>query len=241
MKYLVSISYDGSKYNGLQKLKGKTTIQGELEEILTHLNESPVFVKASGRTDKGVHALDQKCHFELNKKINPYKLKGYLNRSTSKYLNINSCEIVDDKNFHARFSVKKKIYLYKINIGDYDAIQSDYVYNYNKELDIDKMKEAAKIIEGPHSFRAFVTDKHKTYDSIIDYIKIKKFKNIMEIEVKGKAFYTHMVRNIVEVLVLAGSNRITMDQIEDMFKKQHRIIEYAPAPASGLYLKKIEY
>ena len=68
MKYLISISYDGSKYNGLQKLKGKKTIQGELEEVLSKMNESPVSVKSSGRTDKGVHALDQKCHFELTKK-----------------------------------------------------------------------------------------------------------------------------------------------------------------------------
>lgn len=241
MKFLISISYDGSKYHGLQKLNDKNTVQGELEHVLTILNENPVSIKAAGRTDKGVHALDQKCHFELDKKITPFKLKGYLNRSTSPYLYINDCQIIEDRDFHARFSVKKKTYLYKINIGKYSPIENDYVYNFNKDLNIEAMRFAAKIIEGPHSYKAFVTDRHKTYDSIIDYIKIKKVKNIIEIEVKGKAFYTHMVRNIAKILVLAGSNNITNKQIEEMLETGKRVVEYAPAPASGLYLKKIEY
>ena len=69
MKYIITIEYDGSKYNGLQKLKNKVTVQGELETLLSKLDEKPVSVKASGRTDKGVHALNQTCHFELAKKI----------------------------------------------------------------------------------------------------------------------------------------------------------------------------
>lgn len=241
MKYLISISYDGSKYNGLQKLKGKKTVQGDLEEVLSKMNEAPVSVKASGRTDRGVHALDQKCHFELTKNTTPFRLRYYINRSTAPSLYVRTCEIINDESFHARFSVKRKTYLYKINIGEYDAIQNDYVYNYNKELNIKSMIESSKLLIGPHNYKAFVIGPHKTYDSIIDDIIIKKKDNIIEIEVIGQAFYTYMVRNIVRILILSGSNEITNKQIKEMLDKEKKVIEYSPAPACGLYLKKTEY
>lgn len=241
MKFLISISYDGSKYHGLQKLNGKKTVQGELETVLSKMNESFVSVKAAGRTDKGVHAFDQKCHFELNKETTPYKLKYYLNRSTSNYLYVNSCDVIEDDDFHARFSVKSKIYLYKINTGSYDAIRNDYIMNYNKDLDLDIMKRNARYFVGAHNYKAFVTGKHETYDSIIDYIKIDKLGDEISIEIKGKAFYTHMIRNIVYILVLAGSHNIDDDTILKMLNTGERVIEYCPAPAGGLYLKEIIY
>lgn len=241
MKYLISISYDGSKYWGLQKLKGKKTVQGELEEVLTKLEGTNISVKAAGRTDRGVHALDQKCHFELKKEYDPYRLKYYINRSTSNHLYIKTCEKIKDEDFHARFSVKSKTYLYKINTGEYNPIEEDYTYNFNRPLNIEKMKEAAELLIGAHNYKSFVIGKHKTYDSIIDYINIIKSDNFIEIEIKGKAFYTYMVRNIVAILVLYGSNEIELNVIDKMINKQEKIIEYSKAPAGGLYLKKIEY
>lgn len=240
-KYMITISYDGSKYCGLQKLKNEKTVQGELEKVLSICDERPVKVVSSGRTDKGVHALDQKCTFELQKDIGPYKLKGYLNRSTSKYLYTKEVVIVEDKNFHARFSVKSKTYKYLINTGPYDAIGSDYLYNYSKELNLEKMREAAKLFLGPHNYRAFVTGKQKTCDSIIDDITITKDKELIEITIKGKAFYTYMVRNIVAVLILVGSQKLKLDEVETMLTSGKKVIEYAPVPAGGLYLLQVEY
>lgn len=242
MKYLITVSYDGSKYFGLQKLKDhENTVQGELERVLTKLNEKFVPVKAAGRTDRGVHALDQKCHFELDKNLTPYKLRYYLNRSTSKYLYIKDCTIIEDSEFHARFSVKKKEYLYKINIGEYNPILNDYLYNYNKPLDLNKMIDAASTLEGPHSYEAFVTGKHKTYDSIIDSIDICVKNDIIDIDIVGKNFYTYMVRNIVSCLILVGCGKINKEDIVTMLNEKKRIFEYSPAPAGGLYLKRIEY
>lgn len=242
MKYLISISYDGSKYYGLQKLKDhENTVQGELEKVLSKMNEKFVPVKAAGRTDRGVHALDQKCHFEIDKPTNPYKLRYYLNRSTSKYLYVKTCKEIHDDNFHARFSVKKKEYLYKINVGEYDPIMNDYEYNYNKNLDIQKMKTASSHLIGPHNYKAFVTGKHKTYDSIIDKIDIYQKDNIIFVDIKGKNFYTYMVRNIVRVLILIGSNKLSLNDIDLMLETGNKVLEYSPAPAGGLYLKKIEY
>lgn len=242
MKYLISVSYDGSKFQGLQKLKSGLTVQGILEKTLSICDESNVKVVSSGRTDKGVHAIDQKCTFNLNKNINPYKLKGYLNRSTSPYLFVKTCETIEDENFHARFSVKTKTYKYVINTGDYDPIKEDYLYNYNKkDLDTDKMTQASSLFEGPHYFKAFVTGKHETYDSIIDKIEIVQIDDIIEIKIKGKAFYTYMVRNIVKVLILVGNGTITLEEVNTMLQTGKKTIEYSPAPPGGLYLYKIDY
>ena len=241
MKYLITISYDGSKYKGLQKLKNENTVQGELEKVLSAIDSKPVSVKAAGRTDRGVHALDQKCHFELEKAITPFRLRYYIDKSTSKYLYVKDCKLIEDENFHARFSVKSKTYEYRINTGEYDPINADYVYNMNKELNIEGMVEASKALIGQHNYKVFVTGPHKTYDSIIDYINIVKKDDLVIIQIKGKAFYTYMVRNIVSALTLIGLNKINKEQLYQMINKQERVIEYAPAPANGLYLKKIEY
>jgi tRNA pseudouridine38-40 synthase len=241
MKYLISISYDGSKYHGLQKLKNEKTVQGELEKVLTKMNGEFVQVKAAGRTDRGVHALDQKCHFELDKKTTPFRLRYYIDRETSPYLYVKDCTVIDDEDFHARFSVKSKTYLYKINTGAYDPINADYVYNYNKKLNIELMKNASKLFVGSHDYRAFVIGKHKTCESIIDSVEITNNGDLIEIEIKGKAFYTYMVRCIVQILVLVGAEKIDAKLVREMLDEKSRKIEYSPAPAGGLYLKKIEY
>lgn len=240
-KYVITISYDGSKYNGLQKLKDTVTVQGELEKVLSKMNEGPVKVVSSGRTDKGVHALQQVCTFELTKPTTPFRLRYYINRSTSKYLYVNTCSICNDEDFHPRFSCKSKIYKYVINTGSYDPMREDYVYNYNKELDIDKMIDSSKIFKGPHSFKAFVVGKHETYDSIIDDIEITSQNKDIIIRIKGKAFYTYMVRNIVSSLILVGSNKLTKEDLKSMLDTEKKVIEYSPAPAGGLYLEKVEY
>ena len=241
MNYLISVEYDGSKYNGLQKLKGSKTVQGELEAVLSKMEERPVKVISSGRTDKGTHALDQKCQFYLKKDTTPYKLRYYINRSTSPYLYVKDCIILEDKAFHARFSVKQKTYQYRINTGIYSAVKNDYVYNYCKIVDKAKIDEAARLFIGEHDFKAFVVGKHKTTNSQIYKINTGYNNEEFVIEITGKAFYTYMVRNIVSILILYSENAISLDQINDMLCDKKKVIEYAPAPASGLYLKEIVY
>lgn len=240
-KYFITISYDGSKYLGLQKLSKGKTIQGELEKVLSKMNEEPVKVVSSGRTDRGVHAIEQVCSFELTKETDPYRLRYYLNRSTDPYLYVSTCKEIDDEKFHARFSVKSKTYKYIVNTGTYDPIKADYLYNYNKSLDIQKIKSAAKRFLGAHNFRAFVVGKHETCDSIIEDLIVNEENDYIIIEVKGKAFYTYMVRYIVAALILVGEGTLIEEYIDNMLQTGKREIEFAPAPPSGLYLEKIEY
>lgn len=240
-RFVLIFSYDGSKYSGLQKLKKESTIQGELEKILERLDGAPVKVISSGRTDRGVHALNQCCMFDLKRKIDPYKLKGYINRKTSSYLFVKSCEHVKNEHFHARFSVKIKTYKYLINTEIYDPIKEDYLYNYNKKLDLEKMKNASKLLIGPHDYRAFVTGKQKTCETIIESIDIEEKDCIITICFKGKAFYTYMVRNLVAVLILIGSGKLKEQDILKMLQTGKKVIEYAPAPPGGLYLENVLY
>ncbi len=240
MRYLVSISYDGSKFNGFQRLKKEKTVQGELERVLTKLNKKPVLVKSAGRTDKGVHALDQKCHFELDIDLEKYNLMRSVNDLIDKSIYVNDVKKVDD-DFHARFSVKSKIYRYILNIGSYDPISNDYIYNYNHKLNYKKMKKASKLFIGEHSFINFVSGKRKNYDCTIERVKLTKFENYIYFEFQAKSFYTYMVRNMVGALIEIGREKMTIDDLKNLIDNKSNEIIYSTVPANGLYLVKVDY
>ena len=240
MKYFLTLSYDGSKFNGLQKLKNEKTVQGELERVLSALDESPVKVKCASRTDKGVHAYNQTCHFTLKRNLSTYRLGYYINRMTSKYIYIKDCKIIDDNDFHARFSVKEKEYIYKINTGLYDPILNDYVYNYNKEININKILEIKKLFIGINYYKSFTTGKHNNYFCEIKSINIEILEKMVIIKIRGKSFLTHMIRNIISIMLLYAEEKIILEDVKNLLEGK-RILDYAPAPASGLYLSEIIY
>ena len=173
MRYKASISYDGSKFYGFQRLKNKLNIQETLEKALTKINKSLVVVKGAGRTDRGVHAYNQMIHFDLNVNIPEDRLKNAINSLVEPHIHVNYCEKVDN-NFHARFSVVTKTYQYVINMGEFDALDNDYLYNYCHKLNIKKMKKASKLLLGFHSYKAFTSGERENYNSIIYKIKFTK-------------------------------------------------------------------
>ena len=131
MRYFITFSYDGTNYKGFQKQPGKRTIQNVIEEILFKLNgEHEVSISATGRTDAGVHALNQKAHFDLNRDIEESKLKDSLNKMLPADIYVKSVEKTSD-DFHARFCVKAKEYIYKINMGEYNPLKYNYEYQLN--------------------------------------------------------------------------------------------------------------
>ncbi len=240
MKYLASVSYDGSKFFGFQRLNEDPSVQGELERVLTKINKKSVEVKGAGRTDRGVHALDQKIHFELEVNIPVSHIKEAMNSLLCPYVHINDVKEVDD-DFHARFSVIKKQYDYYINIGEYDPIKEDYLYNYNRELDIEAMKEASKYLLGGHSFEVFTAGERDNYDSIIYDINFEVDNNIIKISFIGKSFYRYMVRNLVGALLVIGQGKAQPKDIEKVFKTGKNVLNFVTAPSNGLYLKEIIY
>ncbi len=239
MRYLIRISYDGSKYYGFQRLNDKSTVQEDLEKALTKINKSQVVVKGAGRTDRGVHAIDQCVHFDLDVEIPPERLVNAINSLVYPYIKVNKAEIVDD-DFHARFRVKSKTYSYVINLGEYDPIRQDYLYNYNRELNVSKMKGASKVLLGAHSYEAFTSGERENYNSIIDKIEFKRDKNILTITFVGKSFYRYMVRNLVGALLLVGEEKITKEELREILENQ-KGGNYITVPANGLYLVKVKY
>ncbi len=246
MKYLMTFSYDGSNYKGFQKQPRAKTIQGEIEKILKIINNNEeVSIHASGRTDAGVHALNQKAHFELDTKISCEKLKQALNSMLPDDIYVK--EIVEAKdNFHARYDVKAKEYIYKINMGEYDPIERNYVYQYNKRLDVVEMERALKYLEGEHNFRAFTKADEQKDDYVRTIIQAKltrDMRNVNKITISfvGTGFLRYMVRNIVGTLIEIGEGKRKSEDIIEILKSQDRRQAGKTVNPEGLYLKDVFY
>ena len=240
MRYLMRISYDGSKYNGFQRLKNKETIQGCLEEVLSKINNREVLVKGSGRTDALVHAHDQCLHFDLDKEFDCDKLKYIVNKMLPSSIKVNSISNVED-NFHARFMVKEKTYIYKIYFGEKEVFLSDYAYHLSYSLDLNLMKKASKEFIGTHDFHNFVSGYRKSYISTINDFKIYKEDNMVYFLVRGKGFYRYMVRTLVGALIMVGSKKKSILDIHNALEYPNLLVSFLVVPAYGLYLQKIVY
>ena len=239
MRYLIKIGYDGSKYNGFQRLNDLPSVQKEIEVALKKIFKEEVFIKGAGRTDQGVHAYAQMAHFDTNININPESLKSALNRLLNNYIHIYECKLVDEE-FHARFSVKKKTYEYRINLGEFDPLLEDYMFQVKYDLDIALMKKASKIYLGIHDFENFVSGHRENYNAIIYNINFKKVKNILSIEFVGQSFYRYMVRSLVGALLDVGRGKISIDDLKKSLDKKTNKRFYI-APPGGLYLTDIKY
>lgn len=242
MRYLIRFSYDGSNFFGYQKQINKRTIQGELESVLSRISKTKVLVSASGRTDALVHALNQYAHFDLDINISCENLKKAFNSLLPDDIYVKKV-IEVPKNFHARFNVIKKEYLYKINLGEFDPFNRNYIYQYNHELDVEKMKCAIKYFRGKHNFKSFT----KSNTEVTDYNReiydanIRVDANIMTINFIGNGFLRYMVRNMVGILISVGEGKTDPEEINEIFKAEDRTKAKKTAPANGLYLKDVYY
>ncbi len=239
MNYLMTISYDGSKFWGFQRLNEENSVQKCLENALSKINKKEVVVKGAGRTDRGVHANGQCVSFKLDIKIENDGLKKALNSILKPYIYVKEIEVVDD-NFHARFNVLRKKYIYKINLGEYNPLLSDYVYQTEYKLDIKKMREVADLYLGVHNFHNFVSGERIDSTAIIYDIEFIREGDILNISFIGKSFYRYMVRNLVGMMIEVGRGKEEIVKVVEMLDSTDEINGYT-APACGLYLDKIEY
>lgn len=244
MRYLIKFSYDGSNYAGYQRQPHLDTIQEELETAIYKVNNNiKKSVHSSGRTDKGVHALSQYAHVDLDIDITPKKLKRALNSNLPNDIHVIDTYIVND-NFHARYNVIAKEYKYYINIGEYNPIERNHVFQYNYDLNIAAMSSAIKVFIGEHDFRAFVTDnkeKENCVRNITDAIIEEKENKKIVITFKGNGFLRYQVRNMVGILIKVGENKISTEDVEKILLSKDRAKSGKTAPAEGLYLTKVIY
>jgi len=162
----LTIEYDGSAYCGWQKQPNQKTIQGEIEEGIFKTIGQKVEIFGSGRTDAGVHAYNQTAHFDLDVPVPIYKIKDILNGALP--LDISIKEAIEVENdFHARFSIKKKCYLYKIYNGEAkNAFLAKRMAHIKKYIDINLMKDVAKLLKGKNDFRLSYCDA----SNVMEYI-----------------------------------------------------------------------
>jgi len=246
MRFLMTYSYDGTNFNGYQKQPRKRTIQKEIEDVLKEINGSKsVSIYSSGRTDAGVHAINQRAHFDMNIKITPDRLIRGMNSLLPSDIYVKKIENVSD-NFHARFDAIGKEYIYKINMGEYNPIEKNYVYQYCKKLDIAAMERGLKYLEGTHDFKSFV----KTDEGITDYVRTisqavltrdTKDINKLVITFVGTGFLRYMVRNMVGLIIEIGEGKRKPEDIIHIFESKNRRVAGKTAPACGLYLRNVFY
>lgn len=237
MRYLVKISYDGSKFYGFQRQNDKNSVQSEIEKHLSTYFNQKILIKGAGRTDRGVHAKGQHFHFDYDDSIDLLKLKKYLNHNLI-YIKVKKIKSVSD-DFHSRFSVIKKHYMYKISFNKKDY-NSDYLL-YSKRLDINEMKNASKCFIGVHNFQNFVSGERNNYECIIYKIRFVRHFNKLTIHFYGKSFYRYMVRNMVGALIDVGKGRAKIEDIQSLLSSPKTDKMLSTAPAKGLTLVNIYY
>ena len=243
-KYKIDIEYDGTNFVGWQKQENGISIQSSIEEAIKKLSSENVTVYGAGRTDAGVHAKEQVAHFETSKDINLKNIRDGLNQHLRKLpIAILSAEIVDE-NFNARFSAKLRSYQYKIvNRRSPLTFEKNLAWGIFKILNIQDMKEAAKLFIGKHDFNAFRSIDCQSTSSIktINDCNIQEIDDYILINVSARSFLHSQVRIIVGTLVEVGKGRIKVQEIKEIINCKTRNRAGPTAPAHGLYLIKVEY
>ncbi len=252
MRYMISIEYDGTRYKGWQKQKDNIiTIQGCIEEALYSLTGTNVQVFGAGRTDTGVHALNQVAHFDLQKPYPPYKVANALNFYLTKqhpYLKqdivIKECRVVEE-DFDARFSAKTRQYKYLIYNKEYpSALLQERAWWIRKTLDQEAMENACQYLIGKMDFSAFRCSECQAKNpvkTILDCHFSSSRDNILVFRIKAKSFMQHMVRNIIGTLKDVGTHKISIQNFQDIILSKDRSKAGVTAPPYGLYLEEILY
>ena len=242
----MTFSYDGTNYKGYQKQPKAKTIQEEIEKVLGKVQgEKKIDIHASGRTDAHVHALAQKAHFDLENEVDCDKLKHSLNSLLPGDIYVKEIEQVPDT-FHARYHVKAKEYIYRMNLGEYDPIERNYVYQYNRRLDVVEMERALKYLEGEHDFKSFTKADEEQDDYVRRIVQtsiVRDAKNVNKITISflGTGFLRYMVRNIVGTLIEIGEGKRKSEDIIEILNAKDRQAAGMTANPEGLYLKDVFY
>lgn len=229
--------------NGWQKQPGRLNIQGEIEKAIEELTNEKVELIASGRTDSGVHSLGQVANFKTNSNLEIEKIPYAINSKLKKSIRIKKAEEVDEK-FHARYNCKKKRYRYTINNSEQgSAIYRNLEYHVPKKLNISKMKNAIKYIEGEHDYTSFKSSGTSSKSSVRTIYKAEIIEDgeKIYIELTGNGFLYNMVRIIAGTLVEVGLGKIEPEEIKNIIEKKERILAGKTLPAHGLCLMEVQY
>lgn len=235
------VSYDGSKFYGFQIQNKIRTVQGELQKALKKICEEEIIIHASGRTDAKVHANKQVFHFDTTREMPEKQWKRAINHFLPNDIYILDSTFVSE-DFHSRYSAQKKEYHYLLSMNEYNPFQTNYIYQYGRVLDIELMKEAAKIFIGEHDFASFCSyDQYGNTVRNIYNILIENNEGIVKFIIVGNGFRRYMVRHIVGGLIQVGAKRISKDKLQELLDSKGQKKCLFKAKPQGLYLYEVFY
>lgn len=237
------IEYDGSGYAGFQSQKDVLGIQEVIEKSIGEVTGEEIKLIASGRTDRGAHALGQVANFFTESRISGKRFIFPINRKLPSDIKVLHSEEVD-LNFHSRFSAKGKRYRYRIyNRRIPRPMYRNFSYHIIKKLDIEKMRAALPYFVGTHDFKSFMGPKTQVKDTIrtIYSMELEKNGDFIEIIVEGNNFLRHMIRIIVGTIIYVGAGRIELENIPVIMKAKDRRLAGVTARSEGLFLEKVYY
>ena len=238
------LEYDGTRYHGWQRQGDMVTIQKILEESISTITQEDIRVMGSGRTDAGVHAINQVANFMTSSNIEVRNLLNGINSLLP--LDVVVKELIEtDKAFHARYNAKGKVYLYQI----YNRPVRSALYRHNswfirEPLDIGSMKEAALLLKGTFDFSSFCAANCgiKNHIRTVKNIDIEmNHRGMMKICIEADGFLKYMVRNIVGTLVDVVTRKISVTELTGIMEAKDRRRAGITAPAHGLFLKEVRY
>jgi tRNA pseudouridine38-40 synthase len=243
--YQIKVEYLGTNFVGWQTQKNGLSVQEVLEKALSKFLNDKISVMGSGRTDAGVHAMEQSAHFKSKKKIsNKNIFINSINFFLSKYPVVILGIKKRSNKFHARHSAKKRIYKYFIiNRRSSLVLEKNKAWHIKKKLNIKIMNEGAKMLIGTHNFSTFRSSSCQSKSSIKTLQKslVKKKKNKIIFTFESKSFLQQQVRSMVGSIKYLGEGKWDLKDFKKIFKSKKRSMCAPPAPAHGLYLYKVKY
>lgn len=240
---LITISYDGSAYHGWQVQKNAVTVQQVFQKAVEKLFRQKTDIKGCSRTDSGVHANMYCVSLKTQKNIPCENIITGLNTYLPKDIAVTGCiEVADD--FHARYSVKSKEYVYRIyNSQIRNPFLKNYALHYRYPIDAQYLNEEAKAFLGSHDFSGFCSAKSDVEDTVRTVYSFSVTRNGDEVifSVEADGFLYNMVRIMVGTLLFVNEGKIKQGELADVIKSKDRKRAGKTAPAHGLYLNNVKY
>lgn len=240
---VLDICYDGTRYRGWQRQAAQDqTIQAKLEATIGRILGESIELSASGRTDAGVHAKHQIANFLCQSTMSCEDLLIQLRSYLPEDIGIYSCREASLR-FHARLNAKSKTYRYRIWNSERPCVfERRYVYRFLDQIDVDRVQEAASLLQGTHDFSAFCGNAKMKKSTIrrIDSIRILQTENELILEFTGNGFLYNMVRILVGTLLEVGTGKRDPADIPKLFGAK-REAAGERVPACGLCLMEVTY
>ena len=248
MRYVLKIAYDGTAYAGWQRQKNALSVQESLENAINLALGVDVRVTASGRTDAGVHAAGQVCHFDLEKEnVPPEKMPDCLNRFLPS--DIRCIEgWAADEGFDSNRSAKRKTYCYSLYVSDREMpLKERYAVRIDNVPTLEKLRAAAKLLEGEHDYKAFCASGSavKTTVRTVYEVRVEETQSFggrdIKLYVTGNGFLYNMVRTMAGELLDLASGKKTAESLQKAYETGERNLLGKTMPAKGLTLLQVEY